>query len=180
MPFVSGPEKRPYVGEMRFTAQLFRPIFAQLDTHHDIWAVRLGIYLTWQWRMRAHQANWEQTWNVGTLLDGARLPQEDRNRERIREQFEGSLDALQRIEAIAGWEYVWPEGENLEEQLPRRNWFAQWREWKVLILPPDWVKGHYASIAPRKVKAIEQQNRARKASPKKAPKQKSEGETEAD
>lgn len=144
----------PYLGEHnRMTAMLLRPVMAY-DARQGVEriAMRLGIYLTMQWRIRSGHRTYAQPWLVRTLFEGAYLPldPDHRLRGRIREQFEAALDLLQRDGVHAGWQYErWDE-----DGLPSRGWFSRWLGWTVSVTPPPAVVEHYKDIHRRRQRAI--------------------------
>jgi len=74
----TGDWARPYVGhDGRMVAQLLRSVM-EFDPRQGVGlkAMRLGLYLSFQWRIRSSRANYDQTWAVRILLDGARIPVE--------------------------------------------------------------------------------------------------------
>jgi len=149
-----GDWARPYVGhDGRMVAQLLRPVM-EFDPRQGVGlkAMRLGLYLSFQWRIRSSRANYDQTWAVRTLLDGARIPIETDSRlyTRFRDQVEAALDQLQARGVIKGWQY--DRGD--EDTLPTRGWFKPWLNWTVAMTPPATVVEHYARIFPAAQKAI--------------------------
>jgi hypothetical protein len=123
-------------------------------------AMRLGIYLASQWRIRASSQNYAQPWRVSTLLNGACLDLPERNQQRFRDQFENALDQLQEDEVIAGWEY------ERDGELPLRHWFQLWLGWTVRVTPPQAILDHYTPIATARTRAIGQAKRAGAAASK--------------
>lgn len=128
------------------TAMLLKPIL-NINAHRatgKIMALRFGFYLSGQWRIRATHGNYNQPWTVESLLRGARIPPESdsRLRQRFVEQFNETFDSLCERAVIKGWNYLDWDVENR----PHRNWWSTWLQSRVLILPPDSVIEHYASI----------------------------------
>ena len=145
---------QPYVGgHNRLTAQLLRPVM-QYDPRQGVGkiAMRLGIYLTFQWRIRASYGNYDQPWRVRTLLDGAHVPVPTDRRvyQRFRDQVEAALDALQRDGVIAGWAYA----RGIDDELPKYGWFPHWLDWTVSIALPETLRAHYTGIAAVKRAAL--------------------------
>lgn len=149
-----GEWARSYLGtHNRLTAQLLQPVMAY-DPYRQRMAMRLGIYLASQWRIRASSRNYEQPWRVKTLLAGASLDLPERNLQRFRDQLENALDQLQEDGVIAAWEY------ERDSALPDRQWFPLWLDWTVRITPPQEIVEHYASIGSGRTKAIARAKRA--------------------
>lgn len=152
-----GDWARPYVlHDGRMVAQLLRPVM-EYDPRQGVGlkAMRLGLYLSFQWRIRSSHGNYEQPWKVETLLVGSRVltekEREDRRyHQRVREQCEAALDRLQRDGVIGAWEYDrWDE-----DALDGRGWFRRWLQWTVHITPPASVVAQYAQIARASARAI--------------------------
>ncbi len=146
-----------YLGEHnRQIATLLRPVM-RYDPAKQRLAMRIGIYLATQWRIRAKTENYEQPWSVATLLNGAFVELPTANLDRFRQQFEQALDRLQSDNVISGWEYV------KDTQLPVRKWFGHWLEWGVKITPVEAAIENYADIPQRRREAIGRGKRAAKA-----------------
>lgn len=152
-----GDWARPYVlHDGRMVAQLLRPVM-EYDPRQGVGlkAMRLGLYLSFQWRIRSSHGNYAQPWKVETLLVGSRVlterEREDRRyHQRVREQCEAALDRLQSDGVIGAWEYNrWDE-----EALDGRGWFRRWLQWTVAITPPSSVVAHYAQIEKASTRAI--------------------------
>jgi hypothetical protein len=160
----------PQLGEhYQMMGLLLRPVM-EYDPRQGVGrvAMRLGLYLAWQWRIRASYNNFEQPWQVSTLLDGACIPtppKADRKaRQRLIGYFEEALDDMagmptkpsrvrsngKREKVIAGWQYVNGDYENLRYH----GAFEEWLTWTVCITPPEEVLQRYAKIAPAAARAI--------------------------
>jgi hypothetical protein len=149
-----GEWARSYLGtHNRLTAQLLQPVMTY-DSYRQRMAMRLGIYLASQWRIRASFRNYAQPWRVRTMLAGACLDLPQRNLQRFRDQFENALDTLHADGVIAGWEY------ERDSDLPLRQWFEQWLDWTVRVDPPQDILDHYAPIAASRAKAITRAKRS--------------------
>jgi len=143
-----------YLGpHSRKTADLLRPVM-QYDPDKQRLAMRLGIYLASQWRIRAATTNYAQPWAVRTLLQGAFIELPTANYDRFRQQVENALDQLHTDRVIAGWEYVG------DADLPLRKWFDLWLDWRVSITPPPISVERYAALAPRRRRAIKHSKQA--------------------
>ena len=154
----------PMLGEhYQMMGILLRPVM-EYDPRQGVGrvAMRLGLYLAWQWRIRASHDNFEQPWRVSTLLEGACVPSPARSdrkaRQRLISYFEEALDDMAGMSTkpsrtrddarpgrvIAGWHYATGD----YEQLRYHGSFEEWLTWTVRILPPDEVRQRYARIAP--------------------------------
>jgi len=127
-------------------AQLLRPVVevGNRRAGGKALALRIGFYLTWQWRIRAVHDNYAQPWGVATLLQGACIPLDvdHRLRSRFVTQFQETMDDLCARGVIKGWHYLdWDI-----EKRPFRDWWPIWLKGRVLILPPDVIVKHYADI----------------------------------
>ncbi len=143
-----------YLGpHSRKTAELLRPVM-QYDPDKQRLAMRLGIYLASQWRIRAATENYAQPWAVRTLLQGAFIELPTANYDRFRQQVENALDQLHTDRVITGWEYVG------DTALPLRKWFDQWLDWRVCISPPLTSVERYAELGPRRRRAITRSKQA--------------------
>ncbi len=141
-----GAWAQPYIGSQnRMTAQLLRPVM-QYDPRQGVsrMAMRLGIYLTFQWRIRASHGTYDQPWRVRTLLEGAHLPIPTDRRifQRFRDQVQLALDALHKDGVIGGWAYA----RGNDDQLPRYGWFPHWLTWTITIDLPTVLATHYSAI----------------------------------
>ncbi len=146
-----------YLGpHSRWTAELLRPVM-QYDPDKQRLAMRLGIYLASQWRIRAATENYAQPWAVRTLLQGAFIELPTANYDRFRQQVENALDRLHADRVITGWEYVG------DTDLSPRKWFDQWLNWRVSINPPQASIERYGEIAPRRRRAISRSKQAASA-----------------
>ncbi len=158
----------PMLGEYyRLMAILLRPVMGY-DPRQGMGrvAMRLGLYLAWQWRIRASHGNFEQPWHVRTLLEGACIPvppKTDRKaRQRLIQYFESALDHMagthdpehpevsEPKRVITSWQYE--QGDYAA--LRYHGAFEEWLAWTVRIVPPHEVLQRYARIAPAAARAI--------------------------
>jgi hypothetical protein len=144
LPYLSDPNRQ--------TALLLKPIM-QFDPRQGVgrMAMRLGIYLTMQWRIRAGHGNMLQPWTVETLLNGAcvPVPTDSKLYTRFRDQVEDALDKLQKSSVITGWEY-----QRWDADAPARGWFKPWLRWTVVIAPPSAITDHYKDIPGERRRAL--------------------------
>lgn len=138
-----------YLGKSRETAVILGKI-VRYDPRQGVqrMAMRLGLYLAIQWRIRAYRGNYGQTWQVGTLLKGAKVEMPDRNLNRFRDKFEAALDRLCTDDVIPAWEY--DRGD--EAALTGRNRYDRWLRWTVRITPSPEVLEHYSERFPATAK----------------------------
>jgi hypothetical protein len=117
---------------------------------------RLGLYLPWQFRIRAFYKNNDQPFAVLTLLTGAsmRVPTDSRQQARFRKHFDEALDNLQTDGVIGAWEY-----ESRDEAHRPRQWFARWLKEKVSILPSKTVVERYSGIAQKAMRRANKRKR---------------------
>ena len=159
-----GDWAQPYLTEdNRETALLLRPIL-QYDARQGVerMAMRIGLYLTLQWRTRASHATYGQSFKMETLLTRTRLgvPTDRRIYTRFRDQVEDALDRLQEDgligtrdeqgQVVSGWRY--DKGD--DATLPSSRWFPIWLRWTVLIPPPSAITGTYAHLAENRRTAL--------------------------
>lgn len=112
------------------------------DPYHQRWEKRLARYFSWQWRTRARNADFLRPFRIETLMDAADESVDSRNPSRTRDRLEKALDALQRDQVIAMWQYDrWNE-----EAANRRGWAQEWLQATVLIEPPEVIKDHYQRL----------------------------------
>ena len=141
----------PYLGESnRRTALLLRPIMQNdLRTAVGRFAMRIGIYLTMQWRIRAAHNNYAQPWELRTLLEGACVPIEDNRRhlERFRDYVEAAIDKLQ-DDGVLRWHYV------KDSELPERGWFSVWLGWQVWVEPAATITDRYQLMPARRARSV--------------------------
>lgn len=103
---------------------------------------RLARYLSWQWRVGAHKADFLRVYRVQTLLEEVDL---DPSREpgRARNRLETALDRLEHDRVISSWQYH--ESWN-EDHLPRQGWLGHWLEARLVIEAPDLIKEAYRNL----------------------------------
>lgn len=109
------------------------------------WEKRMARYLAWQWRVRAYQSDYLQSFSVRTLLEnGCREEYDKRRAAWQRERFEKMMDTLCDLDdpyrPAECWQY---DGTSLNDAdgTPRR-----WFYWRVLIEPPAAIPAHYREI----------------------------------
>lgn len=121
--------------------------------------LRLGLYLVWQFRVRAHARTYRQPFVVDRLVGEAALapsPSDIKNPGRYRGTVERALADLKADGIIGAWGYV-GDGDELAPDppgLPKRGWFEQWRQARLVILPPDDLVQAYASIGKRRLRSL--------------------------
>jgi len=121
------------------------------DPYRQRWEKRLARYLSWQWRVKARNADYLRPYRVETLIEAVGERVDTRNPARTRDRLEKCLDTLQRDGVIAAWQY-----DRWDEQLAgRKGWILDWLQATVLIEPPDPVKDTYQPLERRRV--IEQE-----------------------
>jgi DNA-binding XRE family transcriptional regulator len=104
---------------------------------------RLARYLSWQWRVGAHNGDFVRTYRISTLLDELGLELDEREPGATRERFEKALDCLLEDRMVSSWQY----GENWrEEDLPRKNWLPLWLEARIVVEAPDVIKIAYRGL----------------------------------
>lgn len=112
------------------------------DPYRQKWEKRLTRYLSWQWRIRAHNGSYFQSYRVSTLLESVGETANLRRAAATKDRLEKALDTLQDDRVIATWQYDgWQE--------PRyysKGWAVGWLEGKIQIEPPDAIREQYRSI----------------------------------
>jgi DNA-binding XRE family transcriptional regulator len=106
---------------------------------------RLTRYLSWQWKIRAHEANYTQPFSVRGLLDESGIETDDHKPARAKDRLEKALDQLLEDHIINHWEWnseQWDEAEHGGQ----RGWLTRWLNATVLIEPPDEIKDHYRKL----------------------------------
>jgi hypothetical protein len=127
-----------YVGDKSpWITRLLRPVM-QYHPYHDRLPMRIGIYLAFQWRIRAHYGNFDQPWRMATLLEGAKIVVPDRNFARFQSQVAKALEQLKRDGLLATAESVDPMPQNAAPLAGRRAWLdVRWH----LLPPPGLLPG---------------------------------------
>jgi hypothetical protein len=101
---------------------------------------RLARYLSWRWRIGAHDTSYFRPYRVETLIKAIRLRVDERFPSRTLDRLEKILERLQRDVIIAGFQYRnWnsPSG---------YNWLDDWLQTTILIEPPDIIVNTYQNI----------------------------------
>jgi predicted XRE-type DNA-binding protein len=136
-------------GPGRQTA-LMSAMALRFNPYTQAWEKRLTRYLSWQWRCRARQENYEQPFRVATLLAAVGDPAGIVRPTRTRERLEKALDILVDHKVISGWQYHrWNE-----DEATRKGWFTRWQQATLLITPPDLIREHYKSLERRVHKSM--------------------------
>jgi DNA-binding XRE family transcriptional regulator len=111
----------------------------QYDPYRQKWEKRLARYLSWQWRVRAIQGDYNRPYLVQALLDAVGEGINTRYPAKTRERLEKALENLKEDEVIAGWEYrEWDE-----RAAEQRGWNEIWLRATILIVPPQSIKDNY-------------------------------------
>lgn len=157
------PHMREHGG---MTAQLLTPLLraGRRQGLSKAMRLRIGFYLTNQWRIRASYGSYDQPFHVESILSGAHLPlpQDRKLRARFLEDFERTLDDLCTDGVIGWWHYIdWDAGKRTYN-----NWFDTWMQARVEVMPPDVVMRHYARIEPAAKRALASIKAANKRKPK--------------
>ena len=123
-------------GGTNWTTKVLRPIM-QYHPYHDRLAMRLGIYLAFQWRIRSSHGNWDQPWKLRTLLEGAKIDVPKRNPQRFFPQVEAALAQLHRDGALSVCEcldtHTWPPP---TADGPPKSWVPRRLNDRWHLLPP--------------------------------------------
>lgn len=118
----------------------------QYDSYRQEPEKKLTYYLSWQWRVRAREANYDQALRVQRLLDEAGIETNDPSRPlRIKERLEKALDQLKADAIINNWDYN-PKQWDEERDGGKRGWRAVWLNATIVIEAPDGIKRHYRAI----------------------------------
>lgn len=92
--FRPGPWARYYLGDAQhWTTPVLKTVMGY-DPRYDRLKMRLGIYLAFQWRIRARKSSWDQPWKLRTLLEGAKVDIPKRNPQRFFPQVIRALEGL--------------------------------------------------------------------------------------
>ncbi len=123
----------------------------KLHARRDANAKRIGRYLIYQYRVRAHERSWAQPYRISDLLASAGIEVDRGNAGRFRGRIETALDILANPEDMRGpvciqrWHYPHPV-----EQIGR-GWLDDWLESGIVIEPPDALTAErYKAIGARK------------------------------
>jgi hypothetical protein len=148
---VAGSALRSILNHTRNLVEVFPQALIQLDTYHQDMAKRLGVYLTWIFRVRAFRGNYAQPFTTRRLIRATNVAtgatQHRQKQSQFRDRFENALDTLQENGIIGGWQYLKdPEAElaSLAGQRLRRGWFQLWLDLPLRIEPPQQVLRLYA------------------------------------
>lgn len=106
----------------------------------NTWAKAIGTELAYQYRQNARNSVRVEKLKVRTLLERAVLLEEataNRNKSRMRANFEEALDILKAEEICANWEYEPGDADALEARAGVRGWFDIWLECRVHFTAPE-------------------------------------------
>jgi len=110
---------------------------------------RLTRYLSWQWRIRQGSGNYSQPYKVSCLLDAIRVEIDPKHPTCTRDRLEKALDTLQADNVVSTWQY----GKGCDENIVgTKGWAERWKEWLVILEPPQDIIAHYSAIPKRKPK----------------------------
>lgn len=109
----------------------------KLHARRDANAKRIGRFLIYQYRVRAHERSWSQPYRICDLLAGAGIEIDRDNPKRFRGRIETALNILANPEEMRGpvciqsWKYPHPVEQS------GRGWLDDWLESGIVIEPPD-------------------------------------------
>jgi hypothetical protein len=104
--------------------------------------MRLGIYLAFQWRIRAAYGTWEQTLKLRTLLEGAKIDVPKKDPQRFFPQVRAALEGLRKDGALGVCECLdFPEWHPPADEPPKR-WVPKFLDGRWRLLPPDQLRRH--------------------------------------
>jgi hypothetical protein len=116
----------------RWVAHVLRRAM-QYHPVRDRVAMRLAIYLAFQWRIRARHGKFDQAWQMATLLNSAKIPMPVRNRDRFRQEVERALYRLHQDGLLgAAPECLDPVPENVAP----KDWWRLWLAGRWRLRPP--------------------------------------------
>lgn len=141
-------------------APLFRAL-VQIPTRHtpNLWAKAIGTELTWQYRQDGARP---QVQRVKTMLRQAGIleqARQDRNKGRVKENFEKALDVLYEYGACSGWDYDDADSERMDEAAMNRVWFDVWLEAKVTVTPPPAIAKALGGVDEKRDKAAKRRGK---------------------
>ncbi len=114
----------------------------QYDRYRQKWEKRLARYLSWQWRVRARNQNYEQPYRVSALLDAAGGELDPRRPMRTKTRLEGALEFLRRDGVIGGWRY-----KDWAANTRAHGWSAFWLSRSIIIEPLASIRQAYSEIS---------------------------------
>lgn len=124
-------------------APLFRALVELPGTYtSDLWAKAIGTELTYQYRQDKGET---KTQRVETMLRQAGVLEsvrEEKNKHRVRENFEKAMDTLEAHGVCESWEYHGGDYDEVEAATKkRRGWFDVWLSARVIVTtPPEITK----------------------------------------
>ena len=135
-----GPWAKHYLGEgTHWTTSVLRQIM-RYHPYSDRLKMRLGIYLAFQWRIRARIGTWDQPWKLRTLLEGAKIEIPKKDPQRFFPRVLASLQEMQRDGVLAVCEALdYPNWQPPADEPPKR-WVPKLLEGRWRLLPPDAVR----------------------------------------
>lgn len=139
--FSPGPWAKHYLGDgggAKWTTPILRQIM-RYDPRQGVgrMKMRLGIYLAFQWRIRAGAGTWEQPWKLRTLLEGARIAVPAGHPQRFFPRVLRALDELHRDGVLAVCEAIDTPGWTAPADEPPKRWVPRLLDARWRLLPED-------------------------------------------
>jgi hypothetical protein len=119
--------------EQHWITQVLRTIM-RYNPNNDRMAMRLGIYLAFQWGIRAKHRDASQSLRMQTLLDGAHITRPEKNRDRFRRRVEAAIAQLHHDGVLQAYECL--DHVPSVDTAPPSEWWTSWLQARWRLLPP--------------------------------------------
>lgn len=133
--FRPGPWARHYLGgPQHWTTAVLKQIMSY-HPYTDRLKMRLGLYLTFQWRIRANRGTLAQPWKLKTLLEGAKIEIPKKDPQRFFPRVLKDLEELHTDGVLASCEALdFPDWHPPADEPPKR-WVPKLLEGRWRLLP---------------------------------------------
>jgi hypothetical protein len=146
--FRPGPWARHYLGgPQHWTTSVLKRIMGY-HPYSDRLKMRLGLYLTFQWRIRANHGTLGQPWKLKTLLAGAKIEVPARNPQRFFPRVVKALEELRDDGVLAVCEALdFPDWRPPADEPPKR-WVPKLLDGRWRLLPAEEVRSRLPGAEP--------------------------------
>jgi hypothetical protein len=147
--FRPGPWARHYLGgPQHWTTAVLKQIMAY-HPYSDRLKMRLGLYLTFQWRIRVNRGTLDQPWKLKTLLEGAKIELPKKDPQRFYPRVIAALEELRADGVLAVCEALDFPDWTVPGDTPPKRWVPELLGGRWRLLPADEVRNRLPKPEPR-------------------------------